>query len=193
MTDLPARLLAALSPGHSPGRFLGRVMLFSLAVLLPVLALYVALIPGFAGHLWQGGPAAGRFLRQVLTNGLVTVSLMNVSGLLLMHHARHHPPMRRIAADILLRLALFIGLHGVVFWGSALLFGAFGGDPVQALRVVGPTLAQAGAFANLSGVYLYAGLVSALLWQAAVLGKARALALLAGQIIALATLTRLLS
>lgn len=42
------------------------------------------------------------------------------------------------------------------------MFGSFGGDPLQALRVAGPTLVQAAAFGNLSGVYLYATLISAL-------------------------------
>ena len=45
---------------------------------------------------------------------------------------------------------------------SALMFASFGGDPGQGLRVVGPTLAQAGAFGNLSGVYLYVTLATAL-------------------------------
>jgi hypothetical protein len=53
-------------------------------------------------------------------------------------------------------------LHAVVFALSALAFGSFGGDPVQALRVVAPTLVQAAAFGNLAGAYLYATMLSAL-------------------------------
>ncbi|NYS26327.1 hypothetical protein HUK65_15165 [Rhodobacteraceae bacterium 2376] len=203
--DLPGRLLAALSPDQPAGRFLWHVLLLSLAGLLPVLALYVALIPGFAAHLLQGGPAAAQFLRQVVTNGVTTVVVMNAAALIVLHRAATGAgpagaPWRLILTDILLRLGLFIALHAVVFWGSALMFGAFGGDPLQALRVVAPTLAQAGTFGNLSGVYLYAGLLCALPLQLALLGRqsrgtptrtALALALLAGQVLLLTGLARL--
>jgi hypothetical protein len=59
----------------------------------------------------------------------------------------------------------------VIYPVSALLFGSFGGDPLQALRVVGPTLAQSAAFENLSGVYLYATLVSAVPLHMALVGE----------------------
>jgi hypothetical protein len=54
----------------------------------------------------------------------------------------------------------------------ALSFGSFGGDQLDALRVVGPTLAQAAAFGYLSGVYLYATLVSALPLHMVLVGAA---------------------
>ena len=60
----------------------------------------------------------------------------------------------------------------VIYPTSALFFGSFGGDPVQGLRVVGPSLLQSAAFANLSGVYLYATLISALPLHMALVGGA---------------------
>ncbi len=60
------------------------------------------------------------------------------------------------------RVILFILLHGLVYFISADWFGSFGGDRMQALRVVGPTLVRSAFFENISGVYLYATLVSAL-------------------------------
>ena len=175
--DLSNRLLRGLSPELPPGRFLWRVLGLSLLALAPVLALYVASIPGFAAHLMQGGPAARQFLRQVVTNGVTIVVIMNAAALVILHQAAtgdsaQPAPGRLIALDSLVRLGLFIGVHAVVFWGSALMFGSFGGDPMQALRVVIPTLAHAGAFGNLSGVYLYAGLLSALPLHMAIMAQA---------------------
>ena len=57
--------------------FLRNVLLFSLAALAPILLLYVLLAPGFAPALAAGGPALGRFLRQVMTNGLPVVFAVN--------------------------------------------------------------------------------------------------------------------
>ncbi len=59
-------------------------------------------------------------------------------------------------------MILFILLHGLVYFVSADWFGSFGGDRLQALQVVGPTLARSAFFENISGAYLYATLVSAL-------------------------------
>ncbi|TVP73576.1 MAG: hypothetical protein EA339_02630 [Rhodobacteraceae bacterium] len=77
-----------------------------------------------------------------------------------------------LALDIPARIGAFVALHLAIYPASAMLFGSFGGDPVQALRVTGPTLAQSAGFANLSGVYLYATLVSALPLHMALLGQA---------------------
>lgn len=67
-----------------PGmQFLRNVLLFSLAGLLPVLVFYVALSPGFATALADGGPTLKRFLRQVLTNGLPVVVMVNYVGFFL--------------------------------------------------------------------------------------------------------------
>ncbi len=144
--------------------FARNVVLLSLAGLAPVLALYVALAPGLGQHLWGAGPAQARFARQIVTNGLPVVFAVNALGLLLFAQLRalHLAPLRALALDIPARIGAFVALHLAIYPASALLFGSFGGDPGQALRVVGPTLAQSAGFVNLSGVYLYAALVSAL-------------------------------
>ena len=105
-----------------------------------------------------------RFARQIVTNGLPVIFVVNALGLILFAQlrARRLTPLRALVLDIPARIGAFITLHMAVYPASAMLFGAFGGDPAQPLRVVGPTLAHSAGFANLSGVYLYATLVSAL-------------------------------
>ena len=148
------------------GQFLRNVLLFSLAGLLPVLAVYVLLSPGFAPALTQGGPALRRFLRQVLTNGVPVVVIVNYVGFFLfaLSHQRTGPrrdPVLFIGVDIAVRLTLFFALHVVIYIMSADWFGSFGGNRSTALRVVAPTLARSALFENVSGVYLYATMVSA--------------------------------
>ncbi|WP_071796162.1 hypothetical protein [Natronohydrobacter thiooxidans] len=154
-------------------RFARNVALLSLAGFAPVLALYIALAPGLGPHLWAAGPALGRFARQIVTNGLPVVFVVNALGLILFARlrARRIAPLPALARDIPARIGAFVALHLAIYPASAMLFGSFGGDPVQALRVTGPTLAQSAGFANLSGVYLYATLVSALPLHMALVGQ----------------------
>lgn len=146
------------------GRFLRNTALLSLAAVVPVLGLYIARTPGFAGHLAGTEGALGPFLRQILTNGVPVVVAVNWAALILFARARAGAirPGAALALDFGARIGLFAALNGAVFVASALVFGAFGGDPAQALGALGPTLARAAAFGNLAGVYLYATLVGAL-------------------------------
>lgn len=161
-------LLRALDRHFAPdlpaGRFARNVLLISLAGLLPSVALYVGLTPGFGAHLASGSAVWGRILRQVLTNGLPVVLVVNAASFLLFAKMRagRASPARLVLADLLARVGLFLAVHAAVFALSAIAFGSFGGDPVQALRVVAPTLVQAGAFGNLSGAYLLATVLGAL-------------------------------
>lgn len=154
-------------------RFARNVALLSLAGLVPVLAIYIALAPGLAYHLGASGAALGRFARQIVTNGLPVVFVVNALGLILFAklRARRITPLHALALDIPARIGAFVGLHLVIYPASAMLFGSFGGDPAQALRVTGPTLTQSAGFANLSGVYLYATLISALPLHMALVGQ----------------------
>jgi len=162
-----APFLAWLDRHFSTGlpltRFALNTILLSLIGLAPVLAIYIALVPGFWSHLVQTEAALAGFIRQILTNGFPVVFVVNAFGLSLFAQLRADRlrPEYVLAADMAARIGAFIALHVLIYPGSALMFGSFGGDPLQALRVVGPTLAQAAAFGNLSGVYLYATLVSA--------------------------------
>lgn len=144
-------------------RFVRNTLLLSLAGLAPVLAAYISLAPGLWAHLGAGGAGLARFARQILTNGVPVVVVVNAAGFILFAQLRADRlcPVTLLGIDVAMRLGAFIGLHVVIYPASAVMFGAFGDDPAQALRVVGPTLAQAALFANLSGVYLYATLVSA--------------------------------
>lgn len=154
--------------------FARNTVLLSLAGLAPVLGVYIALSPGLSSHLLASEAVVARFSRQIVTNGLPVVLVINALGLVLFAQlrARRLSPGRTLAIDIPARIGAFIALHVVIYPASALLFGSFGGDPGQGLRVVGPTLAQSAAFANLSGVYLYATLVSALPLHMALVGGA---------------------
>ncbi len=148
-------------------RFLWNTLLFSLLGLVPVLLLYVALTPGFGPMLINGGPPLVRFLRQVLTNGLPVVFAVNYVGFFLFAWADARKPSDReltivLLADIPARLAVFVLLHAIIYVVSADWFDSFGGSRATALSVVAPTLARSALFGNISGVYLYATLVSAL-------------------------------
>lgn len=148
-------------------QFVRNVLLFSFASLLPVLMLYVLLAPGFAPALAAGGPALMRFLRQVATNGLPVVFAVNYVSFYLFaitKHAKAGPgdTASLVLADVVLRALLFPGLHALVYFLSADWFGSFGGNRSTALAVVSPTLARSAFFENISGVYLYATMISAL-------------------------------
>ena len=145
-------------------RFARNTALLSLLGLVPVLILYIVLIPGFWSHLTTCDAALVRFVRQILTNGLPVVFTVNAVSMIMFSLSRLRTigPGSALALDFATRTIAFMVLHAVIFFVSALMFGSFGGDPLQALRVAGPTLMQAAAFGNLSGVYLYATLTSAL-------------------------------
>jgi hypothetical protein len=171
------------------GRRILNVWSVSCVSLLAVLLVYVAATPGFWTSLAAGGPGLRLLLRQVLTNGLPVVFLVNLAGFLIFGQVARSggrgAGLAGLALDLPIRAALFLGLHAVVYAGSARLFGSFGGDPVQALEVVGPTLARSAVFGNLSGVYLYASGVSlvalvALAARPAGIGPAATLGLAAG-------------
>lgn len=148
-------------------QFLRNVLLFSLAGLLPVLLLYVLLSPGFASALAEGGPSLTRFLRQVVTNGLPVVLVINYVGFFLFALSNERAEQGRdpaiyIVVDVFLRLGLFVCLHALIYVVSADWYGSFGGSRATALRVVAPTLARSAQFENISGVYFYATFVSAI-------------------------------
>ncbi|MDA5094126.1 hypothetical protein O2N63_08490 [Aliiroseovarius sp. KMU-50] len=148
-------------------RFALNTLAISCLGLFPLLLLYISLTPGFGSMLWNNGTALSRFLRQVLTNGIPVVFTVNYVSFFL--YAMHLESRNGAAAsvkilliDLPARVIIFVLLHGVIYFVSADWFGSFGGDHWQALRVVGPTLVRSVFFENISGVYLYATMVSAL-------------------------------
>lgn len=156
--------------------FARNTLVVSCVGLFPVLLLYIALTPGFGALLMGSGPAFSRFLRQVVTNGLPVVFAVNyVSFFLFAVSAGKRRagavPARILLIDLPARVVIFVLLHGVIYFVSAGWFGSFGGDRWQALLVVGPTLVRSAVFENLSSVYLYATLASALPLYATVIGS----------------------
>lgn len=151
----------------SSAQFLKNVLLFSLAALLPILLIYILLAPGFAPALAAGGPALVRFLRQVVTNGLPVIFVVNYVSFFLFAltqqpDRKHRDPVVFVLLDLSIRVVLFLGLHALLYVFSADWFGSFGSSRATALSVVAPTLARSAFFENISGVYLYATMVSAL-------------------------------
>lgn len=146
-------------------RFALNTLFASLSTLLPLLLVFVASRPGFGTMLLDGGPALWLFLRQVVTNGLPVVFIVNWMGLLLFAREEARRGGRdaawTIPTDMVMRLILLVLLHAAIYMLSAKWFGSFGGSAATALGVVAPTLARAAVFDNISGVYLYATLVSA--------------------------------
>ena len=153
------------------------VVLLALAGLVPVLAVYITREPALWAHLRHSPGAGGALLRQILSNGLPVVVIVTAIGVVMRAQMQRRGlrPGAALGLDMALRIGGFIGLHVVIYPVSALAFGAFGGDPGQALRVLWPTLLQAAGFVNLSGVYLYAVLFCALPVQVAALSRMAAL------------------
>jgi len=149
-------------------RFVLNTLIASLLGLALLLFLYVALTPGFASHLARSGPAFGQFMRQVLTNGLPVVFLVNYAGFMLFAWTVAQLRDNRatltfiLIFDPFLRVLLFIALHAFIYVLSVDWFASFGGNRITALKVLAPTLARSALFENISGVYLYATVVSAL-------------------------------
>jgi hypothetical protein len=112
-------------------------------------------------------PSLARFLRQVTTNGLPVVFAINYVSFFLFAVIQKPKVARRdtaffVLVDILLRAILFPSLHALIYVLSADWFESFGGSRATALSVVAPTLARSAFFENISGVYLYATMISAL-------------------------------
>lgn len=147
-------------------RFAANTLILSCINLVPLLLFYVALTPGFGSMLMENGPALRRFLRQVLTNGIPVVFAVNYLSFFLYavsakRQGTHSSPIFILIVDLPSRICVFVALHAFIYFVSADWFGSFGGDRWQALRVVGPTLARSAMFENISGVYLYATMISA--------------------------------
>lgn len=148
-------------------RFARNTLVVSLLGLVPLLVVYITLTPGFAGMLLNGGPALSRFVRQVLTNGLPVVFMVNwvsffLFALLVARQGQDRGLSLVFLIDLPARIVMFTALHAAIYVVSADWFGSFGGSKITALTVVAPTLARSALFENISGVYLYATLVSAL-------------------------------
>lgn len=148
-------------------RFVRNTLFFSLLALVPPLMAFVAMTPSFGAMLAGGGPPLGRFMRQVITNGLPVVFVVNYVSFFLFAWIVSKPGQRYgiklvLLVDMPVRVIGFIALHAVIYVLSADWFGSFGGSRATALRVVAPTLARSFLFENISGVYLYATIVSAL-------------------------------
>lgn len=147
--------------------FLRNVLLMSIAGLLPVLVLFLVLSTGLVSSLIQGGPNLSYFARQIVTNGLPVVFAINYIGFFLLTltaapSERRHSPALLLLIDVFARVALFFVLHALIYVWSAEWFGSFGGNRRTALSVVAPTLSRSAFLENISGVYLYATLVSAI-------------------------------
>ena len=148
-------------------RFARNTLIVSCLSLLPLLLLYILLTPGFASMLLDNRMALNRFLRQVLTNGLPVVFVVNYLSFLLYAVTKDGQRWTNVPElipliDLPIRITVFVALHALIYVISADWFGSFGGDKGRALRVVGPTLMRSAFFENISGVYLYATMVSAL-------------------------------
>ena len=153
-------------------RFFRNILLLSCFNILPLLLIFILLSSGFLTILATNATAFIRFNRQVLSNGVLVVFVINYIGFFsakaLQTRLRQHP-VCYLFLDGCIRAILFIALHALVYVISADLFGSFGGDRLTALQVVGPTLQRAYAFENISSVYLYGTLVGSYALYIAVL------------------------
>ena len=167
-------------------RFLRNALLFSLVGLIPPLALYIAATPGLSAALSQGGPALLRFLRQVVTNGLPVVFVINYVSFFLYalsnQAGQRRDPLAFVALDVFAKLSLFFSLHAIIYVLSSDWYGSFGGSRLTAVSVVAPTLSRSAFFENISGVYFYATLVGAIPLYVSVFKKSKATKMLIARI-----------
>ncbi|WP_162848123.1 hypothetical protein [Litoreibacter halocynthiae] len=146
--------------------------------MFPFLLIYIGLSPGLGAMLIANEAALARFMRQVLTNGIMMVFAINYVGFFAFSHFQRQGKgnsLRHLLADVLSRSLLFVALHAIIYVMSADLFASFGGNRKAALQVIGPTLERAFFFKNLSGVYLYSALPGAFVCYLALLQGRRAL------------------
>jgi len=148
-------------------RFTWNTLVFSVLSLIPAVMIYVATTPGFGGMLIGGGLPLSRFSRQVVTNGLPVVFVVNyvsffLFALIVAKPSQTYGIRLVLLVDLPVRIVGVIVLHAVIYVLSADLFGSFGGSRATALLVVAPTLVRSIFFENISGAYLYATLISAL-------------------------------
>lgn len=160
--------------------FARNTFVFSLLGLVPVLLVFVALTPSFGNILLGGGPPLSRFLRQVVTNGFPVVFFLNFVSFFLFAWIVAKPGQSYgfrlvLLVDLPIRVFGFVALHAVIYMLSADWFGSFGGSRTTALQVVAPTLVRSVLFENISGVYLYATLVSALPLYVTVIERSKGL------------------
>ncbi|MFN3262043.1 MAG: hypothetical protein ACE37J_15935 [Pikeienuella sp.] len=169
-----------LGPPGATARFVLVTLAFSVASILIFLLGFAFLAPQFAESFLTSGIARAYYLRQFLTEGVLTVFLVNYVALQIMFALEARLSASGLGlwpallADMALRVALFaIGLSAVYF-ASAPLFGSFGGDPAAGLRAVLPTLAAGLRLEAVTSVYFYAAAISGLpLFLAAVLDLMR--------------------
>lgn len=111
-------------------RFVLNVLLFSCLGLLPFLVLFISLRPEFWSSLIADPLARGLLLRQVATNGLPVVYLINHVGFALYagSSGREDGALRALAIDLPTRIVLFFVAHAAIYAGSARMFGSFGRD-----------------------------------------------------------------
>ena len=139
-------------------RFCWNVLVFSALSLFPLLIVYIVLSPGLGTMLLTNETALVRFMRQVLTNGVTVVFVINYAGFFALAHfqqQRARNSLQHLIFDVLARALLFVALHALIYVLSADIFASFSGDRGVAMQVVGPTLKRAFLFENISGVYLY--------------------------------------
>lgn len=156
------------------GPFCRNVTVLSILSLLPFLVVFVALTPDFAKILVANPTALSRFSRQVVTNGLPVIVIINYVGFIAAYGAlqdANRSTIRHITLDSIARAGAFVVLHILIYVLSADWFGSFGDDRWTALRVVGPTLERSFLFENISGAYLYALMPGATITYIAVMAK----------------------
>ena len=162
------------SPRLDFGRYCWNLMLLSVASIVPFLVVFVLHTPDFATTLIHYPAAASRFLRQVFTNGIPVVFIVNYVGFLLAVHGKQCEQMSAavyLASDSAVRALTFVAMHILIYVLSADWFGSFGGNRLTALKVVGPTLSKSYLFESISGVYLYALLPGAIISHLAVIAN----------------------
>ena len=169
-SHIEARILAVIERWFYRGITKSKLLTisFCLSVVSTFLLLvpYVSLRPGLWSALYNDSVLRGHFLSQIALSGFPIVLALNLLGFQrVVEWVDRQNPESHLATEVTLevvtRMFFFFGLHFVIFYAAATVFGSFGGNPAHALAAVAPTLQGAAWLGNLSGVYFYATAVSA--------------------------------
>jgi hypothetical protein len=151
----------------SPLAFAGFLLAFSMASLLILLCIYIAVSPGLFEQLLIDSAARARFFGYLTGNGLIVVLAVNFFGYF---HDQYRlgksddPSLLDIShvflTGMLLKVSLFVVVTAAVYVAFATYGDSFLGSPMLALQSVPATILYGIAFQNLTGVFLYSTAIS---------------------------------
>ena len=158
-------LLRAYFSGRLPAwRFALNVLVFTLASMLLLMIVYVAITPGFFKSLVTDRQQLSAVVSQFLLDGLIKTFAANYIGFSIFAKRLEQgdfDPLKSLFVDVIVKVVAFIAVTALIYQIYAQM-GSFTGSSQKALEAVRPTILAAAKFQNLTAVYLYSLAISSL-------------------------------